>query len=279
MRKNLPIELVLRHDRILVLAALSAVVLLAALYTVFGVGMNMSALEMTTGSMPKPGMSGSMASGMAAMATPAAWTPGYAVLVFFMWWIMMIAMMVPSAAPTVLLYAALTRKSARTTGAPRLTSVFLSGYLVVWAGFSILATAAQWLLELNGYVSPMMMVLVSNTLAGVVLLAAGIYQFTPLKDACLDHCRSPLAFLIGSHRPGAGGAFRMGLEHGTFCLGCCWFLMALLFVGGIMNLYWIAGLAIYVAVEKLAPSGRTVGRIAGVAMAAGGLWLLAQSYL
>ena len=262
------------------LAALSAVVLLAVLYTVFGVGMNMSALEMTAGSAAKPGMaSGSMASGMAAMAMPAAWSPGYAVLVFFMWWIMMIAMMVPSAAPTVLLYAALTRKSAQATGAPRLPFVFLSGYLVVWAGFSLLATAAQWLLELNGYVSPMMMVLVSNTLAGIVLLAAGLYQFTPLKDACLNHCRSPLAFLIGSHRPGAGGAFRMGLEHGAFCLGCCWFLMALLFVGGIMNLYWIAGLAVYVAVEKLTPSGRTVGRIAGAAMAAAGLWMLGQSYL
>ena len=191
---------------------------------------------------------------------------------------MMIAMMVPSAAPTVLLYAALTRKSAPANGAPRLPFVFLSGYLAVWAGFSLLATAAQWLLELHGYVSPMMMVLVSNTLAGVVLLVAGLYQFTPLKDACLNHCRSPLAFLIGSHRPGAGGAFRMGLEHGAFCLGCCWFLIALLFVGGIMNLYWIAGLAIYVAVEKLAPSGRTFSRIAGAAMAAAGLWLLAQSY-
>ena len=282
MRKNPPLEHVLRHDRILVLAALSAVVLLAVLYTVFGVGMNMSALEMTTGSMGEATAMGGKTmqqGGMAAMAMPAAWTPGYAVLVFFMWWIMMIAMMVPSAAPTVLLYSALTRKSAQANGAPRLTFVFLSGYLVVWAGFSLLATAAQWLLELNGYVSPMMMVLVSNTLAGIVLLVAGLYQFTPLKDACLNHCRSPLAFLIGSHRPGAGGAFRMGLEHGAFCLGCCWFLMALLFVGGIMNLYWIAGLAIYVAVEKLAPSGRTVGRVAGVAMAAGGLWLLGQSYL
>ncbi len=245
--------------------------------------MNMSALEMTWGSMDgmdrQSGGQSMQNGGTAAMAMPAVWTPGYAVLVFLMWWVMMIAMMVPSAAPTVLFYAALTRKSAQAGGAQRLTAAFLLGYLTIWAGFSILATSAQWALEWHGYLSPMMMTLVSTTLGGAVLLVAGVYQFMPLKDACLAHCRGPLAFLIGSHRPGASGAIRMGLEHGTFCLGCCWFLMALLFVGGIMNLYWIAGLAIYVALEKLTPWGRTFSRIAGAAMAAAGLWMLALSYL
>jgi predicted metal-binding membrane protein len=265
------IERVLRHDRMVVLSALGLVVAIASLYTIFGFGMNMSALEMTAVSASGYGMGRQM-------LMPATWSPSYAVLVFLMWWVMMIAMMVPSAAPTVLLHAALTRKTAKTAHAPRLATVFLAGYLVAWAGFSVLATALQWALELHGYLSPTMMALVGNSLAGAVLLLAGVYQLTPLKNVCLDHCRSPFQFLLTRHRAGLGGVFRMGLEHGSYCLGCCWFLMALLFVGGIMNLYWIAGLALFVAVEKLAPMGGLFGRIAGGGMIAAGLWVLVRNY-
>ena len=192
-----------------------------------------------------------------------------------MWALMAIAMMLPGFVPALARYCDMTGTGAASrTGA----AMLVLGYLALWLGASVLGAAGQWGLARAGLLAAGGQSL-SPWLTGLLLIGAGGYQFSPLKDACLNHCRSPLAFLIGSHRPGAGGAFRMGLEHGAFCLGCCWFLMALLFVGGIMNLYWIAGLAIYVAVEKLAPSGRTVGRVAGVAMAAGGLWLLAQSYL
>ena len=208
----------------------------------------------------------------AAMA-PAAWTSGYAVLMFFMWWIMMMAMMLPSAAPMILLFAIINRKQ-RDKGAPYVpTGVFAAGYLLVWGAFSLVAVSAQWGLERSGLLSSAM-ASTSVLLGAALLIAAGIYQLTPLKHACLRHCRSPFAFIIQHWRPGDRGALRMGIEHGAFCTGCCWFLMALLFYGGIMNLYWIAGLALYVLLEKTIPAGHWLGRIAGVVLIAWGGALL-----
>ena len=156
------------------------------------------------------------------------------------------------------------------------TAVFALGYLLVWAAFSLVAVSVQGSLERSGLLTSMM-ASASVTLGAVLLLAAGIYQLTPLKYACLNHCRSPLFFISHHWRPGEWGALRMGLEHGAFCTGCCWFLMALLFYGGIMNLFWIIGLALFVLIEKVAPAGHWVGRALGVGLIAwGGALLLAM---
>jgi predicted metal-binding membrane protein len=282
-------ERLLRRDRAIVMAAIAAMVVLAGVYTLLGVGMGMSAWEMTTmlGAWPaSPGagmaseMSGAMsgssmaAGGMGGMVmAPAVWTPGYAVLVFLMWWVMMVAMMTSSAAPTVLLYAKLNAAGAG-SATPRLALVFLSGYLAAWALFGVAATALQWGLEMRRLVSPDMMAATSQGVVGVVLLGAGLYQLSPLKTACLHHCRSPMRFLVERRRLGLAGAFLMGAEHGTWCVGCCWALMALLFVGGVMNLYWIAGLAVLVATEKLLRHGDRISQIVGAVLAAAGLWLV-----
>ena len=156
------------------------------------------------------------------------------------------------------------------------TAVFLAGYLAAWLGFSVIATGLQWALEQLGLMSPMMMT-TSAWLGGTILIAAGAWQLTPLKAICLRHCRSPLGFLAGNWRPGAAGAFRMGLEHGTYCLGCCWFLMGLLFFGGIMNIYWIVGLAVLVLIEKLLPIGMWAGRLIGGGLVAWGVLLIATA--
>ena len=196
---------------------------------------------------------------------------------FLMWWIMMIAMMTPSAAPTILLYAQVyrfERKLGRLSGATTPTFAFAMGYLLTWMGFSALATGLQWGFERAGLLHAMLMWSTSSVFSGLLLLAAGGYQLTPLKHACLDHCRTPAHFLAANFKPGAMGALRMGAKHGAFCLGCCWLLMALLFAGGVMNLVWIAGLAILVLAEKVLPHGPWIARTSGVAMCAGGLWLL-----
>jgi predicted metal-binding membrane protein len=191
-----------------------------------------------------------------------------------MWWVMMVAMMLPGAAPMLLLFARINRKE-RIGDRPYVpTGIFAAGYLMVWGGFSALATALQWALEQLGLLSAMM-VATSYWLGGAILVLAGVWQLTPVKIICLRHCRSPLGFLLQSWRSGRLGAFRMGLEHGVYCLGCCWFLMGLLFFGGIMNLFWIAGLAAYVLLEKTAPLGDWLGRIAGIAAGVGGVLMLA----
>jgi predicted metal-binding membrane protein len=185
-------------------------------------------------------------------------------------------MMLPSASPMILLFARFNR-SQREKGAPYVpTAIFALGYLLVWAAFSLVAVTAQWSLEGSGLLSSMM-ASTSVILGAALLIAAGVYQLTPLKYACLKHCRSPLFFISHHWRPGDWGALRMGLEHGAFCTGCCWFLMALLFYGGIMNLFWIIGLALIVLVEKVAPAGHWVGWIMGAGLIAwgGGLLLAA----
>jgi predicted metal-binding membrane protein len=295
MAESSALTAVLKRDRLVVVTALVMVIVAAWIYILAAAGIGMSAFEMTAmtaqpaemaqsggemsgmgeGDMPgmgegAPGVMQDMA--MAAMA-PMAWTPGYAVLMFFMWWIMMVAMMLPSAAPMILLFAMVNRKQ-REKGAPYVpTGIFAAGYLLVWGAFSLAAATAQWGLERSGLLSSTM-ASTSVTLGAGLLVAAGIYQLTPLKHACLRHCRSPISFITHHWRPGDLGALRMGVEHGAFCTGCCWFLMALLFYGGVMNLYWIVGLALFVLLEKTVPAGHWLGRITGALLIAWGGTLL-----
>lgn len=205
------------------------------------------------------------------------WDSGYWLIMASMWWIMMMAMMMPSAAPVVLLYARVYRHAQRQgrIDSPYVpTASFVVGYLFAWLMFSLVATALQWGLESVGLVDAMMMWSRDTVMSGGLLVAAGTYQFLPLKQACLKHCRSPVDFVSRNWRQGWAGAASMGIKHGIYCVGCCWPIMALLFVGGIMNLVWIAGLAILVLVEKLAPEGQAIGRAAGAAMIATGGYLL-----
>jgi len=222
-------------------------------------------------------------SSMAGMSmSPVTWTPGYAAMMFSMWWLMMVAMMLPSAAPMVLLHAVIMRKALTRaedaeprTPSHRLrsaTTAFIAGYLVMWGAFSLVAVVAQWALE-RGELLTAMMTPMSTLLGSGLLLAAGLWQLTPLKTACLRHCRSPIGFLSTHWRSGVGGAFGMGIEHGVFCLGCCWFLMALLFYGGVMNLIWIIGLALFVLAEKMLPAGVAFGRVTGLLLIGWGVWL------
>ena len=193
------------------------------------------------------------------------WSVANWLAVFTMWAVMMAAMMLPSAAPMILCFAALSER--RSEGGR--TLLFVAAYLALWTAFSGAATATQWALQSMGWVSPMI-VSKSSVLSGALLLIAGLFQFSGLKHACLRACRSPLGFLMSDWRDG-WGAWRMGMRHGVYCLGCCWSLMALLFVGGVMNLLWIAALAGLVAIEKLAPKGGVVARVLGGVMIGAGV--------
>jgi predicted metal-binding membrane protein len=197
------------------------------------------------------------------------WTGGYFWMMFWMWAVMMVGMMVPSVAPMVLIYAGVARKAAR-EGRPMASAHgFVAGYLVVWIGFSLLATIAQWQLDRFALLSPLL-VSKSPLLGAAILLLAGTYQQLPVKHRCLTHCRGPIQFMAEHWKSGAAGAFRMGLEHGVFCLGCCWVLMLLLFVGGVMNLLWVAAITLFVLLEKVMPFGEAGGRMAGLLMIAAG---------
>lgn len=247
-----------RRDRVAIFSALIGVTVLSWAYLIrMAAQMDMSAM------MP------------AAMLEIHPWSAGDFVFMFVMWAVMMVGMMAPSAIPMTLIYAAVARKAAGqgTTLAP--AAVFLSGYIAMWTIFSAGATFAQWVLDQAALLSPML-VSSSPWLGAALLIAAGVYQMTPAKEACLRHCRSPVYFISEHWRPGWAGAFRMGLEHGVFCLGCCWALMGLLFFGGVMNLLWIAAITLFVLLEKVLPFGARSGRFAGIAMIAGGLAVLSQ---
>ena len=205
------------------------------------------------------------------------WSGLELVPLFLMWVEMMVAMMIPSAAPMILTFAAVNRKRREQERPFVPTGIFLLGYLVVWAGFSALAAIAQWVLHATALLSPMM-VSTSPILGGILLIAAGVFQWTPLKNSCLTHCRSPLSFLMTAWREGKQGAFVMGLRHGIFCLGCCWVLMTLLFVLGVMNLLWIGALAGFVLIEKLVPAGQWVGRLTGGLLVGWGAWLILRAF-
>jgi predicted metal-binding membrane protein len=251
------VEAVLRRDRIVVVSGLALITALSWAY-VASLASGMQTMGMST-EMSMPRMR--------------PWGVTEFALTFVMWAVMMVAMMTPSAAPMILMFAGVNRRRQKQQVPYVPTSVFLVGYLAVWAGFAVLATAAQWGLHSASLLSPTM-ASASPVLGGVLLLAAGIYQWTPLKHACLSKCRSPLGFVLNEWREGRWGAFLMGLKHGAYCTGCCWSLMALLFVAGVMNLVWVAAIAGFVLLEKVAPAGKRMGRAAGVLLAAGGVVLL-----
>jgi predicted metal-binding membrane protein len=187
-----------------------------------------------------------------------------------MWWIMMIAMMLPSAAPMILLFGAAAGQHARNAT----TLSFAAAYLAIWGLFGLAAAGLQWWIESR--IEPVMAQGLSSRWASAALLfGAGVYQLTPLKDACLRQCQSPLAFLMSRWRPGWRGAFVMGVQHGAYCVGCCWMLMALLFVGGVMNLWWVVGIALYVFLEKVVPAGPWLSRTLGAALILGAVALAA----
>jgi predicted metal-binding membrane protein len=181
-------------------------------------------------------------------------------------------MMLPSAAPMILLYARVARGQGAAGVLPP-TFVFAGAYVAVWTAFSILATAAQWGLSESGLIGDAMR-LNDRTLGGALLIGAGLFQLTPLKRLCLEHCRGPVAFLTLHWRPGFWGALRMGLHHGAFCVGCCWFIMALLFVGGVMNLVWVVAIAVFVLAEKVLRFGPRIGQAAGALAIAAGAYLI-----
>jgi predicted metal-binding membrane protein len=253
------LQAALKHDRIALVAGVAAVLVLAWGWLLNGAGMTRMA-----------GMDG----GLMELAV---WTPAYAVLVFAMWWVMMVAMMLPGAVPMLLLFARVNRKD-KAAGPPLLpVASFAAGYLLAWGGFSALATALQWSLDSARMLSPMLAT-TSRWLGAGILIAAGAWQLTPLKSVCLRHCRAPLGFLLANWRSGRLGALRMGLEHGAYCLGCCWFLMTLLFFGGVMNLFWIVGLSVFVLLEKSIPHGHRLGGWAGVALIVWGIALAIQTH-
>ena len=265
-------ERLLKRDRMITLAGMAALCALAWLHIVTGAGLDMSAREMTTLALFPHQQAHDMMPAMPGMDMPAAaraWGLVTWALMIAMWWIMMIAMMTPGAVPAIWLYArvhrhALAQGQVQDKLAP--TGAFAAGYLLVWLGFAAAAATVHWALERTGSVSAMMMGSRSGWLSGAVLIAAGLYQLSPLKNICLAHCRSPTSFLSRHWRPHALGALQLGARHGAYCVGCCWMLMALLFVGGVMNLIWIAALAMLVLVEKVLPPGQWIGRGAGAAL-------------
>jgi predicted metal-binding membrane protein len=190
-----------------------------------------------------------------------------------MWMVMMVGMMLPAATPMILFFAAFARRSRAQGHRVAPTGAFVAGYVAIWSAFAFFATGLQWALDRAAALSPHMAT-INPAFGGTILIAAGLYQWTPLKDACLGHCRSPVAFLSSHWRRGVSGALRMGVEHGAFCVGCCWALMALLFVGGVMNLLWVAAITIAVLTEKLASIGGWIARGLGTALILGGAWVI-----
>jgi len=265
------LESVLRRDRAVVVAALAIVTALAWADLVWLANdMWMGGMDMTGFRMIPAGQNWMMP-----MSAP--WQPIEFGAVFVMWVVMMIGMMMPSVAPMILVYARIGRQAGG-EGQPLAASAwFALGYLLSWTAFSLAATSAQWALERAALLTPMMES-ASNFLGATVLIIAGLYQWTSFKDACLSYCQTPLGFILRyGFRREATGALALGFRHGLYCIGCCWAVMALLFVAGVMNLFWIAALSALVLVEKVMPFGRLVPRLAGIAFVAGGAWLLTQN--
>jgi predicted metal-binding membrane protein len=263
------LEHVLRRDRAIVITALTALTALAWTYTIWLAGtIEMGGVVMSKAS----AMSMNMGAVLAPVFKP--WTGVDFVVMFVMWTVMMVGMMTPSAAPMILLYARVGRQAALQGKPLATTGFFAGGYLLAWTTFSLAATVGQWLLERAALLTHMM-VSASDVLGAMVLITAGVFQWTPVKDACLKHCQSPLSFILEyGFRHGIWGSLSIGFRHGIFCVGCCWALMALLFVGGVMNIIWIAALTIFVLLEKVVPLGRIISRTAGVALLVWGVWLL-----
>jgi predicted metal-binding membrane protein len=253
---NSAIEAVLMRDRAVVLVCLAVITALAWVYL-----FRMSPMGDMAG---MEGMDGMAPAGFGA--------------VFVMWAVMMVGMMVTPAAPMILVFATISRKRREASRPYVPTAVFAAGYLLVWIAVSFIAAAGQWQLSRAALLSPDLAVL-SPLVSGGAFVVAGLYQFSPLKHKCLRHCRSPMEFVLFHWREGTGGAFRMGIEHGLVCLGCCWLLMALLFAVGIMNLGFVAALAALVLLEKAGPKGELVARVSGAVLVAAGLYVAAHGFV
>ena len=269
---DVALEAVLRRDRAIVATAVFLLAALAWAYVLWlAADMDMGGMDMSGFRMIPAGM---------ALITPATapWNATEFAFVFVMWAVMMVGMMTPSATPMILIYARVGRQAAQQGKPFAASSWFASGYLLAWISFALVATFAQWALERGSLLTPKMAV-ASGVLSGLVLIAAGFYQWTPLKDACLRQCRTPLQFIQhhGGFRPDAFGSLVLGTRHGAYCIGCCWVLMAILFVGGVMNVLWILAVTIFVLVEKMVPVGRVISRVTGAGFFACGVWVLAQT--
>jgi predicted metal-binding membrane protein len=264
------LEAVLRRDRAIIMAAVATLIVLAWADLVWLANdMAMEGMDMTGYRMIPAGQ---------ALMMPASspWRSIEFAYVFVMWVVMMIGMMTPSAAPIILIYARVGRQAAERRPFAS-TAWFAGGYFSAWIAFSVAATSAQWALERAALLTPTMAG-ASKVFSGIVLILAGLYQWTALKDVCLWQCQAPLGFILshGGFQKSAAGSLTLGFRHGVYCLGCCWALMILLFALGVMNLFWIAALAILVLLEKIMPSGRVIARVAGLASLSGGLWMLCQ---
>jgi predicted metal-binding membrane protein len=260
MTKPGPLAYILKKDRFIVLTALFILCILSWLYIIYLYRqmhpMNMDALFFAMPMTPK-------------------WSLTDFVLLFLMWFVMMIAMMTPSVTPLILIFTVINRKRRQQRNPFVSSGYLLSGYFLVWAAFSLFATFLQWLLQQISLLNPEM-VTTSKILGGIILISAGTFQFTPLKNTCLRYCRTPISFIHQHWKEGKRGAFRMGLQNGVYCLGCCWVLMILLFVSGIMNILWIAVLTLFVVIEKILPSAKVVSSIAGILLITFGIIILLQ---
>ena len=254
-----PIKSVVNKDRFVVITGLFAVTGLAWTYTFY------QAWDMR---------GASMADGRSmSMPMTASWTPGDFGLMFVMWTVMMTAMMIPSAAPMILMFGSVARKRREQARPYAPTAVFVLGYIGIWSVFALGGTLAQWGLHAATLLSPMTMT-ATPLIGGTLLIAAGLFQLTPIKNICLTECRIPMSFLLLDWQEGHAGALKMGVKQGIYCLGCCWILMSLLFVLGVMNLLWIAALAVFVLIEKIAPAGEWVSRTAGALLLVWGVWMV-----
>ncbi|MGK9200529.1 MULTISPECIES: DUF2182 domain-containing protein [Sinorhizobium] len=292
MPADTALESLLRRDRVIVAVSLAALTVIAWTYTLWlAAAMNIDGMSMSGPGMgadmrmdPAMEMDGMEMDAGAALSlgtvlgiSPRPWSSVEAGVTLTMWIVMMVGMMLPSATPMILLYARVGRQS-RKEGKPfAATGFFAGGYLLAWVGFALAATLGQWLME-GTLLSPAL-ASASRIFSGAVLIVAGLYQWTPLKDSCLSQCQAPIVFLQrhGGFRRDPAGAVGLGLRHGLYCIGCCWALMTLLFVGGIMNVLWIAAIAIFVLAEKVFFPGRLLSRIAGTLLIAAGLWQLVSA--
>ncbi len=243
----LPLEYILKRDRIIVITGLFIISILAWLYVIYLYRqmevMNMRALFFAMPMTPK-------------------WNSTDFILMFLMWLVMMIAMMTPSVAPLILLFTKVNRQRKNQQSPFVNTSYLFTGYFMVWAGFSLLATLLQWILQQVSWLNPDM-IITNKILGSIILIAAGVFQFTPLKQTCLDFCKSPLEFIYKHWKEGKKGAVKMGIQNGIYCVGCCWVLMVLLFVSGVMNILWVALIALFVLIEKVFARSKWISFSAG----------------
>lgn len=258
MKTSLTLDAILKKDRLLLIGALIVLCGLSWYYIIYlyrqMYPMNMDAF-------------------LFAMPMSAKWTLVDFALLFLMWFVMMIAMMIPSVAPLILIFSMVNRKKKQEHNPFVSSHYLLAGYLIIWAIFSLLATVLQWLFQNLNWLNPDMVV-TDKTVGGIILIVAGIFQFTPLKRQCLKHCQTPVSFIHTHWKEGRSGALKMGIKNGMYCLGCCWVLMLVLFVSGIMNLLWIVMISLFVLIEKLLPRFPWVSWLAGAALIVYGVWVM-----